>query len=99
LDKPAIRAISARQIAVRRLSIGLTRILVTQSEMRCHELIGTIGAVVAIMMRLSCDGLVMPVRLRQMEGLLWSVLSGRSAIRPRVARGIDVLPFVRVIAL
>jgi hypothetical protein len=67
--------------------------------MRCHELIGTIGAVVAIMMRLSCGGIVMRVRSRQMESLLWSVLSGRSAIRPRVTSGIDVLPFVRVIAL
>jgi len=99
LDKPSVHAISTRQIAVSRLSIGLTGILLTHGEIRCHYFIGTIGAVVAIMMRLSCGGPVMPARSRQMESLQRSVVSGWYAIRSGVTSGIDVLPFVRVIAL
>jgi hypothetical protein len=99
LDKPGVHAISARQMAVSRLSIGLTGILVAHGEIRCHYFIGTIGAVVALMMRLSCGGIVMPVRSRQMESLQRSVVSGRSAIGPRVTGGIDVFPFVYNTAL
>jgi hypothetical protein len=87
LDEPGIRAISTRRIAVFPASIGLTGMLVTSSGVRCRELIGRIGAVVAAMME-SCGVLVMQMRLRQMEGLLWPVALGQTATGFRVARGL-----------
>jgi hypothetical protein len=96
LDEPGIRAISARRIAVCPPWIGPTEILVTSSEVRRYEFIGRIGAVIAAMM-LSCGVLVVQMRLRQAEGLLRSVVSGKTATGLRIARGLDVLPFVHVI--
>jgi hypothetical protein len=96
LDQPGIRTIPARRIAVCPLSIGPTEFLVTLSEVRRREFIGRIGAVVATMM-LACGLLVMQTRLRQMEDLLRSMVSGQINTGLGVACGLGIIPFVPVI--